>query len=322
MKVLLTGGSGFLGGHLAEALVADGHRVRALIRASSPTAHLSSLGVELVRGDVGDLESLPGAVSGIDAVIHAAGLIRARRRRDLYAVNAEGTRALAAAAAAAGFAHFVYVSSLAAGGPAPSPDPVPADHASAPLSHYGRSKRDGERAALDFGARMAVRVLRPPILYGPRDREMLALFRMARRGRVPIPRLGDHRVSLLYAPDAARAALACLAAPAGSIHSVNHGEAHTWPEVVVALGAAVGSRARAVRVPLSVLAAAAACSTAFAWLLGRASAMPWDGVRDLRASYWVADNASLGYAAGWAPSTSLAEGLARTARWYAEVGWL
>ncbi|MET0137230.1 MAG: NAD(P)-dependent oxidoreductase, partial [Sphingobium sp.] len=177
MIVALTGATGFLGGAVLEYLLAGGHDVRALTRRPQPDRS----GVEWIAGDLADKDALATLVAGADAVIHVAGAINVPDRMAFHAANAEGTRLLVRAAQDAGAARFVLVSSLSAREPG--------------LSDYGWSKREGEgmveASALDWT------IVRPPAIYGPGDREMLEMFRMAARGVVMLPPAG--RLSVIHA---------------------------------------------------------------------------------------------------------------------------
>jgi len=148
MKVFLTGGSGFLGSFVAEQLTGEGHTVRALVRPRSDKRALEKLPrVEFAPGAIEDPASLGPALDGVDAVVHVAGIVKARKPADFFAVNTQGTRNLLdAAVARGGLRRFVYVSSLAAVGPSADGTPVPDDAEPRPVTHYGRSKLEAERA--------------------------------------------------------------------------------------------------------------------------------------------------------------------------------
>src|SRR5205823_14015189 len=150
MRVLLTGGSGFLGSYVAEQLAAGGHVVRALVRPKSARSILDKLPrVEFVPGAIERPDTLKPAMEGVDAVVHVAGIVKARKPADFFEVNTQGTRNLVdAALARGGLERFVYVSSLAAVGPSADGTPVSENAEPRPVTQYGRSKLEAERAVL------------------------------------------------------------------------------------------------------------------------------------------------------------------------------
>ncbi|MDQ4107043.1 MAG: NAD(P)-dependent oxidoreductase, partial [Actinomycetota bacterium] len=209
-RVLLTGATGFVGGHIARAFVEAGYKVRCGVRSTSDTRFLDGLTVELVPLDLGRPEDPSETIRDAEVVVHAAGITKARREGDYYAVNAEGTRRLATAAVAAGVRHFVLVSSLAARGP----DASSKDGRDRPVSAYGRSKLQAEAHLRTFGDRMEVVALRPAGVYGPRDTDFLPLIKMACAGWLVVPN-NSLLLQPVYAEDAARAALAATRRPVG-----------------------------------------------------------------------------------------------------------
>src|SRR4051812_49125599 len=142
VKIFLTGGSGFLGSFVAEQLAAEGHTVRALVRPRSDKRALEKLpGIEFANDAIEEPKSLAPALEGVDAVVHVAGIVKARKPQDFFDVNTQGTRNLLdAAVARGGLKRFVYVSSLAAMGPSTDGTPVHENADPRPVTHYGRSK--------------------------------------------------------------------------------------------------------------------------------------------------------------------------------------
>ena len=175
MKVLITGASGFLGGHMAELFIDAGHDVRGLVRHTSNTELLESLGAMIVRGDLKDPESLRQAVQDVDAVVHAASTMGGIPQEYTEA-TVKGTRSLLDAAQEAGVTRFVHISSIAvyklqklAEGQEITEE-FPYEDREKFLTNYSRSKIEAERAVREFSERssMQVIVLRPGLLYGPR----------------------------------------------------------------------------------------------------------------------------------------------------------
>jgi len=176
---LVTGASGFVGGHLVEALVAGGYRVRCLVRPQSDRRWLDSLGVTYAAGTVEDVAALRRAVDGVDVVYHLAALTTTPREADYERVNYGGVLRLVEAMAARPV-RLVFCSSLAAGGPARAGRPVTEADAPAPIGPYGESKLRAEQVVLSGG--LPAVVVRPSAVYGPRERDILAAFRLAARG--------------------------------------------------------------------------------------------------------------------------------------------
>lgn len=315
-RVLVTGATGFVGSHLVAALLAAGHRVRALARTTSDTRGLAAAGVEIAPGDVADRRAIDRAVAGVDAVVHAAGLVKALSERDFMAVNAAGTGNVAEACAAGGVKRLVIVSSLAARGPSG------ASGAWGPVSAYGRSKRAGEEAALATAGIECV-VVRPTVVYGPRDRALLPVFRLARRG-LRFTLRGAGALSLIHAADLA-AGLAALAtrsaSAAGEMLEASDGASYTWAEVVETIAAAVGRPGRARPLPGAALAAAARVSDLYAGLLRVPQIFGVDKLAEMRGG-WNADPARYFTASGRRPRFDLSAGTADTAAAYRRDGWL
>ncbi len=323
-KVLITGATGFVGSHLVEALGGRGASIRALVRPSSDTAILREHGAETCVGSLTDSASLQAAMADVNAVIHLAALTHARTEAELLHVNRDGTAQVAAAAAlSVPGTRFVYLSSLAAAGPS-SGEPVTAAHVPRPLTAYGRSKLSGEKALVPYGDALDVVTLRAPAVYGPRDREMLRFFKLARRGVLPIPGGPVRPLQLVHVKDLARAIADAALAPgriAGTYHIADP-RAYAWKEVCRQMGDAVGRTPVFLPVPGSAIAFAAAVSELFSSALGRSTMFNRDKVRELLAPGWLCETDGARDAFGFSAEFRLAEGLRSTADWYRSKGWL
>lgn len=318
-RVLLTGATGFVGSNVARAFVETGYEVRCGVRVTSDTRALDGLAVELVPLDLGHAgEELTAAMREVDTVVHAAGITRARREGDYGAVNAEGTRRLAASAVAAGVRRFVLISSLAARGP----DASSKDGRDRPVSAYGRSKLAAEAYLRDFDGRMEIVALRPAAVYGPRDKDFLPLIKLARTGWIVVPNT-PLLLQPVYAEDVALAALATARGPAdfGPFPVADTGR-YTWREVAEGLGEALGRRVRAVRLPAGVLVSAGCVAGWAAKLRGAAPFFDERRARDLAVNAWTCDVSGTEEALGWRAEVPLFEGLERTVGWYRKSGWL
>lgn len=328
MTILVTGGSGFLGSHIIEQLSQAGRPVRALVRKSSDTKFLRSLpNVELFDGSMSDRAALERAVDGMEAVVHSAGLVKARNLDEFMNVNARGTELLLQACLPfkGSLKRFVLVSSIAAGGPSDSfGNPKPIDSAANPVTGYGHSKLAAERAAVALKDQLKVTIIRPPAIYGPRDREILAFFKSIKLGVLPLLGSPDSKLSMTYGPDCARACIRAIDAdvPSGSIFAVDDGAVHTMAELIHEAESAVGKRAF-LRIPLPrrVVEGAGMLVEAYGKATNKAVMLTRDKCNELF-EQWVCDSSSTQRALDWTPSVSFSQGVKNTVDWYKQAGWL
>jgi len=309
----VTGAAGFIGRHLVVALHEAGFRVRLLLRREPDVPEWLGLPEpEVVAGSLADAAALDRLAVGADVVIHLAGLIKAARRRDFFAVNRVGAAAMAEAVArVAPAARFLLVSSLAAREPQ--------------LSDYAESKRAGEDAVL---ARLGERatVLRPAVVYGPGDRETLIFFQLAARRFVPLLGSADSRAAMIHVADLVRLVVAMAKKPRGeaavSAAADDTRRGYTWEELLGAAARAVGNPAPAfVRAPgplLSGLALVGDLAKAF----GSSSMVSSQKLRELRHPDWGISLAERATAPGWSPRFDLERGFADAVAWYRKAGWI
>ena len=301
MKLAITGGTGFVGSHVIDAALAEGYDVQALTRREQPPRER----LQWVFGSLDDRPSLKELVDEADAVIHVAGVINAPDAAAFEQGNVEGTLAMLAAATAGGVRRFIHVSSLAAREPR--------------LSLYGASKARSEELVESSGLDWAI--VRPPAVYGPGDRETLELFKMAKLGLVLLPPKG--RVSLIHVDDLARLLLALTprGAPKRLIIEPDDGTRDGWShkEFAKALGYAVGRGNVSLSAPRPLMRLAARLDR----LVRRGKAK----LTADRAAYfchpdWVVSSGHYPPPGLWHPRIQTHQGLAATAAWYREHGWL
>ncbi len=336
-KVLVTGASGFIGSHLCEALVERGHEVNCLVRKTSRTAHLDSLGLRLVTGDVTDLDSLRRAVAGQEVVYHLAAQLRALRARRFYEVNEHGAANVAQACAEQPAPPvLVLVTSLAAAGPSPDGLPLTEDRPSRPISHYGRSKRAGELAASRCAAQVPITIVRPGIVFGQRDQGCLPMFRSIAWFRVHlVPVLPTLGASLIHARDLVE--LLILAAergerlpPAGAEGPPGKGyyfaacdEHPTYFQLGRLIGEALGCRRfLVVLAPWPAVRLVGAVNELLGRVLRSPLALNMDKSREATAGCWFGSSQKASDQLGFRAGAPLVERLRETAQWYRQEGWL
>jgi nucleoside-diphosphate-sugar epimerase len=328
MKVLVTGASGFLGSHIAEQLAAEGHSVVALVRKSSKVDFLSRLpGLELATGTVEDAASVRLAMKGVDAVIHSAGVVKARSEEEFFAVNTQGTKNLldAAKEVAPGLKRFVYVSSLTAVGWSDDGRPVAGDSTPRPVTGYGRSKVAAEGLVRAEKEKLPVVIIRPPMIYGPRDNESFAFFQSVSFRFLPYLGAGNNKMSVIYASDAASACIKAIDrdVPSGNAYFVDDGEIYVWRDMLADIERAMDRKAFVrLSIPFSLVKVAAAANEQIGKLTGKAVMLTRDKLKELSAPHWVCDSTDTRAALDWEPKVKWPEGTRKAAAWYRENGWL
>ena len=322
MKALVTGATGFVGSHLVEALQRDGTDVTALARSRAKAAELSAAGIRVVYGDLDDGPALEQAARGQDQVYHVAGVVAARNEADFLRFNREGTRNMLRAAERSGVGRFVLVSSLAAAGPTVPGMPLSGREDPKPVTAYGRSKLAAEQIVRL--AQCAWTIIRPPIVYGPRDREVLKIFRVARLGFAPVFGDGHQELSAVHAADLASSLMQAAVAPAaaGGTYHACHPEVFSSAHLVRAIGISMGRSVRTLTIPSGVGLAALATTETFARLTGGTTILTTDKAKEFFQPAWTGDPSRLMHDTGWQPRYDLQSGLAQTYRWYRETGWL
>jgi len=306
----VTGATGFIGRHTVTALRRRGWEVRVLAR-RHPADLLSPYHrLELVLGDVHDEGALERLVDGVQAIIHLAGLVKALTPEEFYAVNETGTeRLLRAANRRNPAAALVHVSSLAAREPS--------------LSPYCDSKRRAETHVEALANERRWTILRPPAVYGPGDLELLPMFKAAKLGLVPYPAIPGAALSMIHGADLGEAIAATLdrSGDQHALYEVDDGTpgGYRWPDLLGALGGAVGTRPRGVRLPRWALAAAAWGNARLADLDGRSRVLFPHKVAEIYFPDWVARGGQLSAVTDWEPKFDVRTGFKDTVRAYKDA---
>ncbi|WP_395020247.1 NAD-dependent epimerase/dehydratase family protein [Dongia sp.] len=312
MRVAVTGATGFVGSHVIRRLTANGHQVRILARRMPITALTPDRPLEVVLGDLDDQAALQRLVGGVDAVIHVAGIIKARHAAQFHKVNVEGTRHVAAALSeAAPDLRVIHVSSLAAREPG--------------LSPYCASKRGGEDAIKSLPNPARLTIIRPPAVYGPGDSEIFPMFKAASLGLCAYPAAPQSRVSLIHGADLAAAIVAAVEATGlDPVYELDDGHAggYAWAEIGAGLSAALARPVRMIRVPRPLLTAIAAGVELHRRFAGSLTALSFAKVPELYHPDWAARGPRLETKTGWKPAFDITKGFADTLAWYRAIGWM
>ncbi len=326
MIVLVTGGTGFVGSHVVERLAGTGARVRCLVRASSSLCYLPREGIELVQGDLAAGTGLDEAVEGAAVVVHIAGVTKSLSQAAFYQGNLRATENLLRACERRGSApsRFVHISSLAAVGPSPALTPLDEEAAPHPLTWYGRSKLAAENAVRASALASRTAILRPPVVYGPRDTDVFEVFRSVAKGMMLRIGRGESYFSYIHVRDLAEAVWLAIstAGVGGRTYFVANPEAVSWTAFAQTAADVMGRRLRSIWLPPRLAYLAGWCAECSSRLRGKPGIVSRQKVVEARCRYWTCDATRARRELGFQPARSLREGIEETLAWYKDSKWL
>jgi nucleoside-diphosphate-sugar epimerase len=316
--ILVTGGTGFIGSHLLDKLSALGEPARCLLRRQARPRRLPA-GIEAFYGDLTSGEGVEEAVRGADTVIHLAGVTKALAARDYYAGNVRATETLARALAGRGI-RLIHVSSLAAIGPSRDGTPVDEDAQPRPLTHYGKSKLEAERTVRALAPDAII--VRPPVVYGPRDTDVFQLLRSISKGWMLEIAGGERWFSAIYVGDLVEGLLAASRGVPGRAYFLAHPQPVSWSELGAIAAGIMARRPRVLRVPPVVAYAVGCCAEVWSRITRQPGIISREKVAEALCRWWTCDTRRAAAELGFEARTGLAAGLAGTLAWYQEAAWL
>jgi nucleoside-diphosphate-sugar epimerase len=332
MRILVSGASGFIGSGLVSTLVAQGHEVSALMRQSASADFLKGVPFTRVTGDILDLDSLKRACQNIDAVYHLAGLTAARSREEYFKFNAEGTKNLATAALSAkGVKRFIYVSSLAASGPSFGLAPKVESDPNHPVSMYGESKLRGELYLDELKGQLPFIVIRPPMVYGPRDKNVYLFFKSIQKNwMLVLPSktpTGHKYYSAIHVDDLIQALANAMTCgqdlfDRGERFNVSDGQIYTYERIMSLISAELKVNPIKIKIPGSLVSALASGGTFAGKLLNRSLPLNRDKYNELISDYWICSSQKAFDKLSLKPKYTLETGVPQTVAWYKVNGWL
>ncbi|HEX9691667.1 MAG TPA: NAD(P)-dependent oxidoreductase [Gemmatimonadales bacterium] len=325
MQTVVTGGAGFIGSHLVDALVRRGDRVVCVERPGAVAHWIPTDHVDFRATGIADPALLVEVFGGTDVIFHLAGLTCARRPEEFDRVNVEGTaNVLRAAAMLDPAPHVVFLSSLAATGPCQNGERLNPSSVPYPLSAYGRSKLQAEAVTHAFADRVPITVVRLPAVYGPRERGILAMFRLINRGIAITFGGWDRELSLIYVTDVVQGLLRCteVRRTVGHTYILSHPEPVTWRAFAWAVAHALGRSPLLISIPKMAGAIIGTLVECGAGITRHAAIVNRDKIREMAQERWVCDPSASERDLGFAAAYSVPRGVAETAAWYQEARWL
>jgi len=324
---MVTGATGFIGSHMVELLLAEGLQVVCPVRNPHVLRHLGGLPVHIIPID--SLKTEIRRFSDIDYVIHVAGATRANNYDAYRVANVDFTTMLLeifnSSPARESLKRFVLVSSQACVGPSPdNGSPVTEERPEAPLSMYGRSKLEAEKIAATFMNELPITIVRPPTVFGPRDMDVLGVFKCACYRFTPCIAGPDRLVSIIYVKDLVRGILAAARADVakGGSYFLSNPEPVIWREFGLRIAQVMGCRAVTLPVPVPVMKLLSLAGEFAGRITGKPRLLRTEKFQEIRQLAWVCSPDKALRELDWRPTTSLDQAIEETAKWYMDHGWI
>lgn len=320
---LVTGGTGFIGSHLVTELLANGWIVRCVVRPSSNLQWLDGQSIQPITADLAEPEigALKKGLEGVSAVFHFAGITSSAAHERYASVNTDGTRRIVNAMdEIAPGAHLIFCSSIAAAGPVKGKKTINETDDAKPMSLYGKSKLAAEEIVEESGLKNAI--VRPPLVYGPRDKAVFSLFRFVSHGYAPHLTMKTQKLSMVHVSDLVRGVLQIADNDGRGIYYMTDGPPHTWEELLNAIGDAVGRKPKFVAISPGFADVVAKLERVRGIVLGGKPIITPDRLTELFQTDWTCSDVRARLDLEYEPQVPLAEGLKSTAQWYRSAGWL
>ena len=320
MKVLVTGASGFVGSHLVEQLLKEKYEVVALVRRTSNLIWLDTRKIELRYGEINEKPLAREILSGIDAVIHCAGLVRSIQPEDFYRINHLGTAQLLKTIKqqCPGLKKFIFISSQAVYGPAKTFRYKKVGE-EAPVSDYGKSKLLAEQELKKYSGQINWTIFRPASVYGPRDRDIRIFFQLINRGW-RLQTLSAKFFQLVFVSDLAKIIVRDLGRTdnSGQIYFVAEPEPYSLNDIGKIIALAAGKKTIPLIIPDFLFLLAGRISEFAATILKQPATFNYQKSRELIQRFWLADTSETLKDFPDFCWTQLTEGAKITYNWYRE----
>lgn len=325
MKVLITGGTGFVGSHLAEELIKRGDEVHCLVRQHSDLRWLKPLNVKYVYGELTDKDSLIETVKDKDIIYHVAGVISAKNRAGYEQGNYLATKNLIETVYQYNrrISRFIHISTLAAVGPCLDGVCHNETVSPCPISDYGQTKLKGENEVLKYSALLPVTIVRPPVVYGPRDTGLYTLFKVISRGIKPVFAENKY-VSIIYISDLIEGIIraATNLKGVGVTYFITNDEPVSFNYLGNLIANTMGKKTINIYLSDNLLKAAATISDMFTLLNPEISIFNRQKASEMTQKLWGCFNDRAKRELGFNQKVSTEDGFYRTVRWYEQMQWI
>lgn len=324
MKAFVTGGTGFIGSHLVEALLDSDQysEVRCLVR--NKEKWLNGLNYKKISGDLNNFKALSNGLENADVLFHVAAIVKAPTKKEFTRANVEATENLVRLAQKKGVKNIVLLSSLAAAGPS-NGSPKTENDPMKPVSMYGQSKKEMEHRVKQIATKSdSIKIIRPPAVYGPREDQIFSFFKSCSRGICPIIGDGNNpRVSMVYVSDLVDGIVTAANITDTGIHTyfISGEGTHSWNEIRSVTSKVLGKRTIPLKIKPNLVKKAASVIENISSLFGIYPVVNKEKANELILE-WTCSSQKAQNEIGYVPQTSLAEGISRTIHWYKIHNWL
>jgi dihydroflavonol-4-reductase len=326
MKILITGATGFIGSHLTEELQRRGHTIRCLIRKNSNLEWIKHLPVEYIEGDYSDIDSLKNAVADIDQIYHAAGVTKSKTKEGYFNGNHISTRNLLQAVLASNknLKRFIQISSGTATGPSNDGNPIKEDAPLHPITTYGISKMEAEKECLRLMDKIPITIVRPPAVYGPRDKDVFEFFNTINKGLQPMVGFKDTYVSLIHVKDLINGII--LAGEhnksVGQTYFISSERYYNWKELGQLTARIMNKKVLRLRIPKPFIYVIATIAEFTSLFSNKPALINLEKARDMVQDAWIFSVEKAKRELGFRETLSIEVGITGTVNWYREHGWL
>ncbi len=326
MRVLVTGATGFIGSHLTEELHKKGYEIRCIIRKSSNLHWIKHLPIKYIHADYKNKKILHKAVENIDIVYHAAGVTKSKTKLGYFEGNHIPTKNLLEAILEANvnISRFVHISSQAAVGPSLNGKPIDENTPFHPITTYGISKMEAEKECLKLMNQLPITIVRPPAVYGPRDRDVFEFFNTMNKGIQPMIGFSDTYVSLVHVKDLVNGIILCgeKRNAVGNTYFISSERYYNWRELGDITSGILNKNVIRIRIPNWVVYVIAGLSEFLSYFGTKPALLNIEKAKDITQRYWTCSIEKAKKELGYSETFTIREGIEDTIKWYRSNDWL
>lgn len=323
---VVTGASGFVGSHLVDKLLAEGHQVKCILRKSSSKRWLENKPVEIIDTGLFDKDALKKVLKDANYLFHIAGVVKAKNEEDYFKGNVETTQNLLDTLCEVNpkLKRVVIVSSQTACGPSLEGKAVTEVSKEHPITTYGRSKYAQEQLAKKYMDKLPITIIRPPAIYGERDTEIYLFFKTYKQGLMGLIGFDKKQVSIIHVEDLVNGIYLAATSQrsAGQTYFIGSEKYYNWEEIGEVCYKAFGKKAFTIKIPHTIVYTVAGVAQFFALFSSKAATFNLEKARDFVQQAWTCDVTKAVKDLGYRQNISLEDGMKRTIDWYKEMKWL